>query len=196
MNYGIPRGYCCVSYEDYDYFVSILAQEGRGSYIAEAYIESAFRIIQISPLDYHLLDVMVNGQYFYDRCLPWIDPYHVRCLKGLALPFSGYYGYYRKHSKCRQCRIYWMISFFLSHSESECCCYLHKPVADFVGIPVKHSTTVQPATCVTVHGIEVDTNMMQARLPQDKLDNAIALLRSFSRRKKVTLRQLQSLIGV
>ena len=91
-----------------------------------------------------------------------------------------------------------MISFFLSQSESECRSYLHtfQTVADFVGIPVKHSKTVQPATCVTIHGIEVDTNMMQARFPQDKLDNEVALLRSFSRRKKVTLRQLQSLIGV
>ena len=36
---------------------------------------------------------------------------------------------------------------------------------------------------------------MQARLPQDKLTNAITLVRSFSRRKRVTLRELQSLIG-
>ena len=87
---------------------------------------------------------------------------------------------------------------FLSQSEAECRSYLHtfQTVADFVGIPVKHSKTTHPATCVTVHGIEVDTIMMQARLPHDKLDNAVALLRSFSRRKKVTLRQLQSLIGV
>ena len=35
-----------------------------------------------------------------------------------------------------------------------------------------------------VHGIEVDTIMMQARLPQDKLDNAVAVLRSFSEGRK------------
>ena len=56
---------------------------------------------------------------------------------------------------------------FVSQSESECCNYLHQcqTVADCVGIPVKHSETVQSATCVTVHGIEVDTNVMQVRLP-------------------------------
>ena len=87
-----------------------------------------------------------------------------------------------------------MISFVLSQSESECCSYLHTfqyYVADFDGIPVKHSKTVQPATFVTVHGIEVDANMMQVRLSQDELANVVALLRSFSRRKKVTLMQLQ-----
>ena len=114
---------------------------------------------------------------------PRVAPYHVSCLKGFAVPSSGYY---RNHSMCRKCHIYWMISFVLSQSESECCSYLHKfqYVADFVGIPVKHSKTVQPATFVTVHGIEVDTNMMQARLSQDELANVFVLLRSFSRRKK------------
>ena len=51
------------------------------------------------------------------------------------------------------------------------------------------------STCVIVHGIEVDTLQMQARLPQDKLEAAITLVRAFSRRRKVTLRELQSLIG-
>ncbi|KAK2163727.1 hypothetical protein NP493_1443g00045 [Ridgeia piscesae] len=36
---------------------------------------------------------------------------------------------------------------------------------------------------------------MEARLPQDKLDAAITLVRSLSRRKKVTLRELQRLLG-
>ena len=37
---------------------------------------------------------------------------------------------------------------------------------------------------------------MEARLLQDKLEDAINLVRSFARRKKVTLRELQSLIGM
>ena len=68
-------------------------------------------------------------------------------------------------------------------------------VAELLSIPVKHSKTVLPSTCVVVHGIEVDTLVMQARLPQDKLDAAITLVKSFKRRKKVTLRELQSCIG-
>lgn len=60
---------------------------------------------------------------------------------------------------------------------------------------MKHSKTVGPSTCAVVHGIEVDTVLMQARLPQDKLETAIDLVKSFSRRKKVTLMELQSCIG-
>ena len=122
VNSGIPREYCSVSYEDYDYFVSILlAHEGRGCYIAKADIESAFRIIPISPLDYHLLGCMVNGQYFYDRCLP------MGCSVSCKL-FEGF-----------SCAIQWILQnsfhgstmshilddfIFLSQYESECRSYL------------------------------------------------------------------------
>ena len=70
INFFIPREYCSVVYEDYDYFVSMLARMAQGCYIAKADIESAFRIIPISPLDYHLLGFMMDNQYFYDKCLP------------------------------------------------------------------------------------------------------------------------------
>ena len=71
---------------------------------------------------------------------PWFDPYHVS-LKYLAVPSSGHY---RNHSMCRQCLIYFN---FVSQSESECHGYLHpfQTVADYVGIPVKHSNIAQPA---------------------------------------------------
>ena len=81
------------------------------------------------------------------------------------------------HCLCRKCFILEDFN-VVSQSESECRGYLHKDqaVADYVGIPIKHSKTVQPVTCVTVHGIEVDNITMQARLSQDKLDNLAARL--------------------
>ena len=81
VNSGIPREYCSVSYEDYDYFVSIIAHEGRGCYIAKADIESAFIIKPISPSwtiicwVSWLMDII-----FMTDAFPWVVPYHVSCL--------------------------------------------------------------------------------------------------------------------
>ena len=59
------------------------------------------------------------------------------------------------------------------------------------------STKINGAlACAIVQCIEVDTLQMQARLPQDTLEAAITLVRAFSRRRKVALRELQSLIGI
>ena len=52
-----------------------------------------------------------------------------------------------------------------------------------------------PSTKVTVHGILIDTNVMEVSIPKDKLSNMLSLLALFKTRKKCTLKELQSLIG-
>ena len=68
-------------------------------------------------------------------------------------------------------------------------------LAKSLNIPLRTDKTVYPTTRVSLHGIEVDTAQMQMRLPHDKLLDARLKIDSVYRRKKVSLRQLQSLIG-
>jgi hypothetical protein len=68
-------------------------------------------------------------------------------------------------------------------------------LADSLSIPIREEKTVQPSTCVTLHGIEVDTVTMSIRLPQEKLADLETKLEAMSRRKKTTLKDLQSLLG-
>lgn len=194
INFGIPKEYCSVSYENYDYFVSLLTSVGPGSFIAKADIESAFRIIPVHPDDYHLLGFTFAGHYYYDKCLPM----------GCSISCKVFEQF--------SCALQWILQniynvstmshilddyIFISKSESICQSYLQKflSLAELLSIPVKHSKTVVPSTCAVVHGIEIDTLLMQARLPQDKLEAATNLVKSFSRRRKVTLRELMSLLG-
>ena len=69
MNFGIPKEFCYVPYEDYDYFASLLTSVGQGCFIAKADIEAAFRIIPVHPSDYHMLGFTFEGHYFYDCCV-------------------------------------------------------------------------------------------------------------------------------
>ena len=195
VNSGIPKESCSVSYEDYDYLVSLLTSVGQGCFIAKADIKAAFRIIPVHPSDYHLLGFTFEGHYYYyDKWLPM----------GCSISCKVFEQF--------SCALQWILQsifhvktmshilddfIFISSSKSLCNLYLQHffSLADSLSIPVKQSKTVMPSTCVIVHGIEVDTLQMQARLPQDKLEAAITLVRAFSRRRKVTLRELQSLIG-
>ena len=68
-------------------------------------------------------------------------------------------------------------------------------LADHLNLPIKHSKTVLPCTVIQLHGIEVDTLKMQMRLPEDKLQDIKQKLKVLTYRKKVTLAELQSLIG-
>ena len=69
-------------------------------------------------------------------------------------------------------------------------------LAEIVNVPVKASKTVHYSTTVTLHGVEVDTILWEARLPGDKVHSALEAVQSLSKRKKVTLRELQSVIGL
>ncbi|XP_022787762.1 uncharacterized protein LOC111327761 [Stylophora pistillata] len=55
--------------------------------------------------------------------------------------------------------------------------------------------TVGSSTTLAFAGIELDTVLMEARLPQEKLDKCRDLPSAFLGRRKVTLKEIQSLTG-
>ena len=56
--------------------------------------------------------------------------------------------------------------------------------------------TVGPSFVLSFAGIELDTQNMEARLPSNKLTKCRDSFKHFVCRKKITLRELQSLIGL
>ena len=90
-----------------------------------------------------------------------------------------------------------MTLFFSPASSPKCKTYLETflTLAAAINIPIKHEKTVQPSTCVSLHGIEVDTIDMSLRLPMDKLSEARLKVKSMSKKKKTSLFDLQSLLG-
>ena len=69
-------------------------------------------------------------------------------------------------------------------------------LCSYLGIPMAPEKTVGPSTALAFAGIELDTVLMEARLPQEKLDKCRELLSAFLRRRKVTLQEIQSLTGL
>ena len=56
--------------------------------------------------------------------------------------------------------------------------------------------TVGPSTVLSFAGIELATCKLKARLPPDKIDKCTNTIQDFLKRKKVTLKDMQSLIGL
>ncbi|XP_053374900.1 uncharacterized protein LOC128547160 [Mercenaria mercenaria] len=68
--------------------------------------------------------------------------------------------------------------------------------ANNIGLPLKEQKTVPPCTTLFFVGIELDSTAMEKRLPVDKLVKTRSLLTEFQNRRKATLQELQSLIGL
>ena len=163
--------------------------------MAKTDIKSAFRIIPILPTDYNLLGIFWQGKYYYDRVMPmgcasscrtfemfstaieWVAKTH------LSMPHLLHIldDYLMAAPTFHQCRI--NLDGFLS-----LCTYL--------GVPMAPEKTVGPENILTFAGIELDTLPMEARLPLDKTTKCKTLISILLRRKKVTLWEIQSLIGL
>ena len=65
-----------------------------------------------------------------------------------------------------------------------------------IGVPIKHDKTQLPTRVLNKNGIEIDSTAMLARLPSDKIHKISNLLFTFKRKRSVTLRELQSLVGL
>ena len=195
VNDGISTEDTSVQYARVDDAVTMIKQLGQGCFLAKTDIKSAFRIIPILPRDYDLLGIFWQGKYYYDRVMPmgcasscrtfemfstaieWVAKKH------LSMPHLIHIldDYLMAAPTFHQCRI--NLDRFLS-----LCAYL--------GVPMAPEKTVGPENVLAFAGIELDTLRMEARLPLDKTEKCKTLVSTFLRRKKVTLREIQSLVGL
>ena len=178
-----------------DVVIAIVVKNGRGCYIGKVDIESAFRIIPIHPSDYWLLGLKFQDLIYFDKRLPM----------GASISCSTF----EELSKAIQ----WVLEngyatlsdwshilddfIAVSRRSSDCRVSLERLIelCKLLGIPINHEKTVWPSTVVEVHGVEVDTNLMVARLPQEKLKKARSLIQSLVWVKRAQLKKLQEAIG-
>ena len=155
-------------------------------------IECAFRIAPVHPDDWHLLGMKFNSQHYFDVHLSMgspSSPYNFDTV-GQALAFI--------------CKVNYLIQFtenllddFITVEPG-----LELPRAlqiiielfQALGIPLAPEKIFGPTTCLDSLGITLDTILMEARLPQDKVSKLLMLISYFKTSKKYTKRELLSLI--
>ena len=164
--------------------------------MAKTDIKDAFRIIPIHPDDYHFLDFKLNGNFYYDCCLPM----EVSSSCQIFSRFSDALQWIMLHRYNAQAMSHILDDYFFIGPEGSKSCIndLNAFIAlcDRIGVPLKEEKTHLPFCVITIYGIEVDLLQMESRLPNDKVAKIRYALLEMRHRKKVTLRELQSLIGL
>ena len=195
VNSSIPDQYKHVQYESMDDLIALVLQAGPGSKISKCDIQGAYRNIPILPACYHILGFMVDDRYYFDRCLPMGCSVSCQIFERFSCALQWIM------NTQFNCTTMWHLIddfVFISPADPDLCdtyldCFLS--LCSDINVPIKQSKTCRSSTCQTVMGIEIDTVVMEARLPLDKINHAKTLVNSFLRRNKVTLHELQSLIG-
>jgi hypothetical protein len=69
-------------------------------------------------------------------------------------------------------------------------------VCSQLGVPIAGDKTEGPSTRITYLGLLIDTEKMLIQIPDEKVQELFYFFNQASKRKKITLRQLQSLCVV
>ena len=158
-------------------------------------VRGDFRLIPVHPRDHELLGYKWQSQYYFDTCLP----FGCRSSPAIFEKFSTAVERIAKNCLNIPDIIHILDDFFIvgPPASDKCLKYLSSflTFCKEVGIPIKMDKTVNPTTCITFMGLELDSVAMEARLPPEKLAKARELLNKYSNKRKLGLRELQSLIG-
>lgn len=164
--------------------------------MAKTDIEDAFRIIPINPDDYHLLCFSWNNEYYYECVLPMGASSSCKIFEAFSTALQWIM--INRYNAGGMSHILDDFFFIGPPNSSACRNDLNTFLAlsERIGVPIKMEKTQFPCTKLTIYGIEVDSTEMESRLPPDKIEKIRSALRNIANCKRVTLKKLQSLIGL
>ena len=194
VNDSIPKELASVSYSTVSNAINAIKKLGRGCYMAKTDIKNAYRIIPIKPDHHHLLCFKFQDSYYVDTALPM----GCRISAAIFEEFSTALEWIALNKSKASEVVHILDDFlFLAPNHAKCSSDLSKflVVCDDLGVPIAQEKTVEPCTRITFMGIELDSVEMVARLPKDKIVNCQNLIKGFLKRKSVTLREMQVLLG-
>ena len=195
VNDGIAPEHTSVSYATIADAICNIKAAGRGCFSAKTDVKNAFRIIPIRPHDYGLLGMRWRNLYYYDRCMPMGCSSSCKTFETLSTAME-----WIAQTKLGIKHIIHLLDDFLIIAQSRSLCQdqlrLFLDLCSYLGIPIAPEKTCGPANTLSFAGIELDSVSFEARLPLDKIDKCLSVISDFLTRKKVTLKELQSLTGL
>ena len=195
VNDGIPKPPFTVQYVSVDAFIEGIMVLGRGTLMAKFDVASAYRNVAIHPDDRPLLGMMWRGQYFVDMVLP----FGLRSAPFIFTAIADLVEWILVHNYSVNFLRHYLDDFLTLGPPASPVCYNNLQtcvqLCKSLGLPLHPDKLEGPATCLTILGIELDSEKLQARLPTDKRDRIKALLDEWSLKRFCKRRELESLIG-
>ena len=195
VNDGIKGDDFTLSYARVDDAIDFIMQEGRGTLLAKIDIRDAYRLIPVHPDDRPLLGMAWRSQFFVDLALPS----GLRSAPFIFNQFAEGWHWILQHNHGIRFLLHYLDDFLTGGApySDECLQNLRilQSVALCLGIPLAEEKVEGPSTTLPFLGVELDTLLLQARLPEDKVSALQNLLCSWSAKRVCLRRDLESLLG-
>ena len=194
VNDGISRELSSLSYASVDQAVERILELGPGTLLAKCDIKQAYRNVPVHPEDRFLLGMEFEGRTYVDTTLP----FGLRSAPKLFTALAEALEWCVKRKGLE-----WLLKYiddFLimgRRNTDECSGNLRTFIAccSWLGLPLKEEKVEGPATTIVFLGIMLDTEKMEIRLPEERVQELRRLLDRWALRKACKKRELLSLIG-
>ena len=196
VNDFIEPELCSVNYTKFDKAVQMIQQLGKGALLGKADIKSAFRLIPIRPEDFDLLGFKFDEKFYFDKALPF------GCSISCATfeMFSTFLEWAARRESMDDNIEHYLDDFLFGGKAGTNHCWLTMSkffnLCERLGVPIAQDKTVWPVTTILFLGLELDSIKLQVRIPNDKLQEIVLLIKITLTKNKVTLKELQSIIGL
>ena len=195
INDGIEQTFCSVRYTSFDKVTDMIYDLGVGALLAKRDLKSAYRILPIRVEDFPLLGIKAGDKYYIDKFLPM----GLSQSANLFEKFSTFLQWLVEKRSGMTTVDHLLDDFIFAgkHGSNACMSLVNtfEEVCKELGVPIATEKSIDPTTVMVFLGLEIDTNEMPIRVPSHKIEELTALLQDFLSRKKITLKQLQSLVG-
>ncbi len=196
INDGIDRAYCAVQYTQFDEAIHTVVRVGQGALMAKKDIESAFRLLPVHPDDFNLLGMKLGEDYYVDKALPM----GASCSPALFETFSTFLEWAVKSTAGTDNIVHFADDFLIVGTKGGCtsCARLvetFERVCRHLGVPLAEEKSVAPTTKLVYLGIQIDSVQQLVSIPPGKLQRIIDKVQSAMQASKLSLKEIQSLIG-
>ena len=195
INAGIPKELCSLKYITVDSAIDQIKCTGRGALLAKIDIKSAFRLLPVHPADRHLLSMRWRKQIFVDTCLP----FGLRSAPKLFNVLADLLSWVLEQQMVTPVLHYLDDFFTIGPQDSPSCASNLQRIKDtcsLLGIPLALEKVEGPSQSLTFLGISLNTQLMLARLPDEKLSRIRNQVSAWLSHRKATKRDILPLVGL
>ena len=168
---------------------------GKNALLAKCDVQSAFRLLRLSPSDFNLTGFKFENKYYFDKCLPMGAS--ISC--SLFESFSTALHWFVQDQSKNDNILHYLDDFLFGGPEGTMDCkntlLKFQECCRLWGVPLAEEKTVEPTEVLVFLGIEFDTINMVMRLPHEQIVDLRNKLVVCLNSNKITLRNLLSLIG-
>ena len=199
VNTFIDDSLCTLQYISIDDAVKYVKEIGKGTLMSKIDIKDAFKHVIVNPDYWHLLGSTWNTidgdvQFYVDLVLPF-------GLRSSPFLFNQFAIGLEYIMKCKGASIveHYLDDYFTCGSSKSNECHNNVQImidaCNETGFEVNPSKVVYPTTELEFLGIVIDSNAMELRISEQRLQDVYDELIKWNDRKQCTKRQLLSLIG-